>query len=125
MTSVDFLRASHFWTKFFEQEKLAWKLDKLISEEQHSFKLSNYGQLKLKVAAATAFGDGFLSDTCALTATVESGATFTAFVKVPFVKKCLYVNSSLINLLTVAAKQSIHASTSHHPARVRQRGGHL
>jgi hypothetical protein len=104
MTSVDFLRASHFWTKFFEQEKLAWKLDKLISEEEHSFKLSNYGKLKLKVVAATAFGDGFLSDTCALTATVESGATFTAFVKVRFVMKCLYVNFSLINLLTDATQ---------------------
>ena len=74
-------RGSYFWTSLFEQEQLALKLELLLHSEA-TYKLPHFGNVKLTVVRATVPGDGFLSDTFALTAKVDSGDTYSAFVKV-------------------------------------------
>ena len=82
MSEVDYAESCRFWTDLFQQEQLVSNLPQLASVESSFHQLRDYGGLKLVVSRATSIGDGYLSDTYALTAHVDSGTCFTAFVKV-------------------------------------------
>ena len=82
MSEVDYAESCRFWAELFQQEQLVSNLHQLACVESSFHQLRNYGGLKLVVSRATSIGDGYMSDTYALTALVDSGTYFTAFVKV-------------------------------------------
>ncbi len=73
-----------FWTALFEENGLIPKLPEIAGEpDGRSLSTNEFGQVKVKAAAASAMGDNFMSDTFIVEAKTDKDTkSQTGFIKV-------------------------------------------